>query len=371
MTTPTDAAPPRLPDIDDARLDAIEGRVFAGIAGERAVHRRRRRVWTGVGVAAAAVVVAVAVVPAAVGLLGGGSSGTMSLVGPEAVAPQVAPGAGVADSGAKGLADGSSGTSSGTADTGAGTSSTSRDVVTTATASVRVGDVRTGIARIGDEAKKHGGYIQGMSIGQTGTVSPLPAAGDGTQTVEPAVPVSGAWITVRIPAAALDDVVASLAGFGQVEASTVDRQDVTDQAVDLRARVDASQASVTRLTELMGKAGSVADLLAAESALADRQATLESLQQQLKALDDQVAMSTLTVNVLPKAAASAANPAGFGSGLVTGWNSLVATLNGLVVAVGFLLPWLAVAAVAALLVWAIVAARRRRRRGPASIPPAE
>lgn len=386
MTNEKDAGLPRLPEVDDARIDAVERRVFSGIARERTTRRHRRRVWTVVGAVAAVAVVAIAIVPT-VGLIGLGSasSGGANIVAPQPAKPGALPNNGAADaiSGGSGStgSSGSSGSSGASGSSGSGTTS-QRAVVTTATATLRVDDVRTSAAKIGAAAKAQGGYVQSMNIGQTG-VTPLPATGGvpspangdavpapGGTTDGAVPPASGAWITVRIPADRLDDLVASLAGLGQVEASTIDRQDVTDQSIDLQARIAASEASVARLTELMGKAGSVADLLAAESALADRQATLESEQQQLKALDDQVAMSTLTVTLLPRAAAAPANPAGFGSGLVAGWNSLVAALNGVVVVIGFLLPWLAVAAVIALIVWAILALRRRRR-AHASMPPAE
>ena len=104
---------------------------------------------------------------------------------------------------------------------------------------------------------------------------------------------------MRVPADELTGVVDELSALGEVTASSVNRQDVTEQTVDLRARIDAAQASVDRLTELMAQAGSVADLIAAESALAERQATLESYEQQLKSLEGQVAMSSLTVTLRP------------------------------------------------------------------------
>jgi N-methylhydantoinase B/oxoprolinase/acetone carboxylase alpha subunit len=174
-------------------------------------------------------------------------------------------------------------------------------------------------------------------------------------------PPDGAWITVRVPAEGLQSLVDQLSGLGEVTASTINRQDVTEVTLDLEARVTAAQASVDRLTQLMAQAGSVADLIAAEAALAERQATLESYQQQLKYYDDQVAMSTLTVTLTQPVETVEADPAGFGDGLAAGWNGLVATLNGIVIAVGFLIPWIAVLAVLGLIVWGIVRLVRRNR----------
>jgi hypothetical protein len=387
MMTGMDAASPRLPEIDDERLAVVEAGLFAGIAREREARgRRRRRIWTGVGAAAAVVVVALAIVPAA-GLLGfHASSGSAGSVAIAPLPPQGVSGTGANDA-EKSVGSGTANSGgSGSTGSGSGAASTQRDVVTTASATVRVDDVRAAATKIGATAKAHGGYVQSMNIGQTGSTPP-PVTGQGTDsgtgvgadtgtgtgTIEPSPPVSGAWITVRVPADQLDDVVTSLSGIGTVEASSIDRQDVTDQATVLRAQVAASQASVDRLTQLIGKAASVADLLTAETALTDRQAALESEQQQLKALEDQVAMSTLTVTLLPHEAAKPASTAGFGSGLVAGWNSLVGALNGVVIVVGFLLPWIIVAAIVALIVWGVMVLVRRRRRRPVAspMPPAE
>ena len=140
--------------------------------------------------------------------------------------------------------------------------------------------------------------------------------------------------------------------------SSISRDDVTSTAVDLRARIVSARASVERLTALMGQSGSVADLIAAESALSERQAQLESYEQQLETLDEQVALSTLSVQLTEQTTAAEADPAGFGDGLLAGRNGLIASMNGLVVALGFLLPWLGIAALVLLAVWFI---RRRRR----------
>ncbi len=217
---------------------------------------------------------------------------------------------------------------------------------------------------IADAATSRDGYVESMSIGRSGEIVPVdPMTGmvyDSTMPY-PYTP-DGAWITVRVPAEGLQSLVDQLSGLGEVTASTINRQDVTEVTLDLEARVEAAQASVDRLTQLMTQAGSLADLIAAESALAERQATLESYQQQLKYYDEQVAMSTLTVTLTEPVETVVADPAGFGDGLAAGWNGLVATLNGIVVAIGFLLPWIVVLALAGLIVWGIVRLVRRRNR---------
>lgn len=111
----------------------------------------------------------------------------------------------------------------------------------------------------------------------------------------------------------------------------------------------------------MAKAGSVGDLLQAEQALSERQAELESLQREYDRLGDQVAMSTLSVD-LTRSASANVDPNGFGDGLVAGWNALVGFLGGLIVVIGAVLPWVGAVGVVAFVVWLIVRLVHRRHK---------
>lgn len=366
----TDDTTPVLPELSAERIDELEEALFDGIARERRLERaaerrdaqrrmrRRRAVWWTTAAAAVVVIGAVAIGPT-LGRLGtqgaGGSTADESA--------QNAPDAPVTGDGVVGQDD--SGLAGGSAGSDGSGSVANREIVATAQATVRVDDVAAAAQQIGAAAAARGGYVESMNVGQQASsavdgAADEGAAGGAVDGTLPAPDVSGAWVTVRVPADQLTGAIDELSQLGTVEASSITRQDVTAQAVDLRARIDALQASVDRLTQLMGKAGTVGDLITAESALSQRQADLESYQQQLKALESQVSMSSLTVSLVEKTQTVAADPAGFADGLAAGWNGLVATLNGLVVAVGFLLPWLIVVLVGGA-VWWIVRARRGRR----------
>lgn len=358
------AGPPPLPTLSDVRIDEIEEALFEGIARERAANeadrrrsdarrtRRRRAVWWTTAAAAVVVVGAVAIGPmlGGLGIVGTAGSSAVDESAPDlgsATVPQSG------DAGATGFVgrDGDATQSApGDAD---------REIIAIAQASVRVDDAAVAAQAIGAAAEARGGYVESMNVGKDGAVRFPGDVQDDTTAPLPAT--SGAWVTVRVPADELTGAIDELSALGTVESSSITRQDVTEQAVDLRARIDALRASVARLTELMGKAGGVGDLIAAETALSERQAELESYQQQLKSLESQVSLSSLTVSLLEKTEVAEADPAGFGDGLANGWNGLVATLNGLVIAIGFLIPWIVVAAVVALVVWGVVRLRRRRR----------
>lgn len=356
-----------LPELTDERIDEIENALFADIARERAARRARRSRWMMAGGAAAAVVViAAAVLPPVVSsFMAPQGAGDSAFVGtqssPEIGGGAVAPDMGEADGGIVDLAPGGDDASSAGGDATEEGAST-REIITTATATVVVDDPEEAAQAIGAAAEARGGYVESMRIGKTGVTGPADGSGAEYDVIVPyPTPIDGAWITVRVPADQLTALTSDLSEFGDVTASAIQREDVTEQAVDLRARIDATQASVDRLTELMSQAGSLSDLIEAERALSERQAMLESYRQQLESLEGQVQMSTLTVTLTTEPEPVEANPAGFGDGLAAGWNGLVATVNGIVIGLGFLIPWIAVAGVVGLVVWGIVALARGRR----------
>ena len=221
--------------------------------------------------------------------------------------------------------------------------------------------------------RRRAGSLQHVDLvddiaGATEKLTKLAAAYDGyvehlrsANASDDASEATSGWVTLRIPADRLDGARSDLAGIGDLSRMEVSERDVTSQAIDLEARIDSLQASVDRLTDLMDNAGSVGDLIEAETALSERQSQLESYQRELDHLDDQVSMSTLDIELKRDGAAASTDPAGFGDGLLTGWNGLIVFLNGLVVAFGFLLPWIGVLGVAGLIVWFIVRLIRRRR----------
>lgn len=331
---------PELPELSAESIDRIENAVFAEIAHSRPVARTsttrarsRRRGWlTGLGVAAA-FAAGILIAPPILTVVSSG--GSMSASDSSGAVAESAPNTSSVAIDAESAAAGEIPT---------------REIIQNANVTLQVKDIRDAADQISALADEHGGYVETTEIR---------TAPDADQTSDQAPPDSGSgWISIRIPAADLSGVMDELGSSGTVLDSSISKEDVTSVAIDLRAHVDATRASVERLTELMSNTATVSELIEAELALSDRQAQLESYEQQLAALDDQVAMSSLHVELTRTASATAADPAGFGDGLLAGWNGLIVSLNALVIAFGFLLPWLAVAGVVLLVIWLI---RRRRR----------
>lgn len=193
------------------------------------------------------------------------------------------------------------------------------------------------------------------------------AAAGGTVTQEQSGP-SGGWVVLRVPAEVLDRTVDDVARLGTVEDRSASVEDATEEVVDLDARVASQQASVARVRALLAQATSIGDVVAIESELSRREADLDSLTGRLAALQGQVALSTLTVDLRGPGTPYVVpvEPVGFGEGLDAGWQGLQAVARGTGAVVGFLLPFVPVLVVLVGAVWAV--RRVRSRAGPASDP---
>ena len=195
-------------------------------------------------------------------------------------------------------------------------------------------------------------------------VSITEAAGgrvDGRQEFAPqGGDAGGAELTLRIPAERLSATLDRLKELGEVEELRLSASDVTREVQDIDARVTALRSSITRLLALQDAAATVEDLIALETAISDRQAELESLEAQQRFLADQVGLSTITLVLGSRDVAPVTEPDTFLTGLITGWEALVAFGSGLLVLLGVLLPWLVLLGVIGFVVLLIV--RRARRR---------
>lgn len=178
-------------------------------------------------------------------------------------------------------------------------------------------------------------------------------------------------LTLQVPADKLDATLTRLAEVGTVAQQNVSSVDVTTQVVDIDSRVATLKASVARMQAMMAKAETVSDLVAIESELTTRQAELESLESQQKQLAAMVALAPITVTLSTTTAPEPVdNP--FLRGLKQGWTAFLDSIEGLLVFLGGVLPFLVVAGLVA---WPIIAWRRRvaasRRASEASAPQPE
>jgi hypothetical protein len=212
-----------------------------------------------------------------------------------------------------------------------------RQLVRTANVDLRSDDVLKAIGEIKDRAQAAGGF-----------------AGEENSTKD-----SGT-VTVRVPSNELDKVVRDLVKVGDVTRSEVRSEDVTDQLVDVEARIATQRASVERLRVLFERAGSTSEVAQVEAELTKRQADLESMQRRSESLKGKVALATLTVRVATvPIAAPEPEEVGFFGALAGGWNALVTVVSVILVGVGAMLPFVVALGIPAA---AVVYVLRRRKR---------
>lgn len=172
-------------------------------------------------------------------------------------------------------------------------------------------------------------------------------------------------IVLRVPPPALNHMIGDIDALGRETSRTVHGTDQTAAKADIDARATELATSVARLRQFMSRAVRVTDLITLENDLTQRQGELESLRGQQGALGDQIQLATLTVSLIPPTAPphkpKPTRPAGFGAAFGTGLHGLAVTIRWLLAALGYALPVLLIAGLAA---GAVLEVRRRRRPAP-------
>ena len=169
-----------------------------------------------------------------------------------------------------------------------------------------------------------------------------------------------AVLTLRVPPKAFDSTLAALAALGDERDRQLGSEDVTDQVVDLEARLATQRASVERVRALLAEANTIGEVVQVEGEVTKRTADLEALEARLEALTAQVDLSTITLRLDSEGGPVVGSALGFGDGLRGGWAALTTTGRLLAVTAGALLPFLPLVLVGALIAW-----RARSRRATA------
>jgi len=114
-----------------------------------------------------------------------------------------------------------------------------------------------------------------------------------------------ASLTVRVPAEKLEDALARFRALAvDVENQRVDSQDVTEEYVDLEARLTNAQRTERELQELLdsrSETGKTSDILEVYRELTGIRAQIEQLQGRMKYLDNLSAMATVQIELTPDA----------------------------------------------------------------------
>lgn len=102
-------------------------------------------------------------------------------------------------------------------------------------------------------------------------------------------------ITVKVPNTEFDSALSKIETFGEVRERSVNIEDITARYVDVSVRITNLRKTRERLQELFSRATKVEDILNIERELNRVTSELESLEAQMRTMDNQVAYSTIHV----------------------------------------------------------------------------
>ena len=189
------------------------------------------------------------------------------------------------------------------------------------------------------------------------------ASGGWTASVSERVSNAGirtCYLTLRIPAEALDTFLTGTDELGQVTQRTENAQDVTESYQDTQGRLATQQALMDRLQTLVTSAASLSELLELEVQIAETQYQIDRLQSQLNTTERRVNFATVDITLREEEDASVGGSLGawLAEALQSGGEAFVESLESAVVFLAAALPFVVIVAV----VWLIVRGVRNRKR---------
>lgn len=175
----------------------------------------------------------------------------------------------------------------------------SRKLIKEISLSIETKDYDNYIASIRNNVSANGGYIESSNESSYSELRSFEAV-------------------IRIPVTKADGFTKSASKDVTVVEKSENVEDVTEQYVDVQARIKVYKAEEESLIEIMKKASNVKDLLSVKERLANVRAQIESYTAQLKSLENQTDYSTITLTV--EEVEREVKKEGYWSGI---WNNII------------------------------------------------
>lgn len=221
-------------------------------------------------------------------------------------------------------------------------------IIRTGDLSLVVTDTETTLTEIARLAESNGGWVVSSSLYQYDS-----RAKSGN-------------IVIRIPADGFNSAMAAIKALAlEVTSESSSGQDVTEEYVDLEARLGNLEATAARVRGFLDDANRVEDALAVNQELSRLEGEIESIKGRMQYLSQSAAFSTLSINLTPDILAQPIEVAGWRPQGVA--RDAVESLIQIMQALGTLIIWLVIvllplAVVIGLPAWWIIRRVRRGRR---------
>jgi hypothetical protein len=112
---------------------------------------------------------------------------------------------------------------------------------------------------------------------------------------------ASASLTLRVPAKSFRETLSGLESVGTVTYRNIEGEDVTEDFIDVEARLKNKLVLRDRLKQLLDKATEVKDILSIETELNRVQSDIDSMQGRIKSLKGQIEYATVTLDFERKA----------------------------------------------------------------------
>ncbi len=160
---------------------------------------------------------------------------------------------------------------------------TSRKLIKNVNLEVETEEFDTLLSTVEQKTETLGGYIE-----ESYTYNGSEYRGRGTRNAN---------LMIRIPAKKLGDFLSEIAEVSNVISRNERVTDVTLQYVDMESHKKALVAEQDRLLELLEQAENIEDIITIESRLSDVRYQIESMESQLRTMDNQVSYSTINLSI--------------------------------------------------------------------------
>lgn len=156
-------------------------------------------------------------------------------------------------------------------------------------------------------------------------------------------------VVLRVPSERFEAALSSVRDLGTVEREMISGEDVSQEFVDLEARLRNLTAQEAVLLRLMDRAKTVSDTIEVQHELTGIQLQIEQIRGRLRFLEDRTSLATIRATVA-EAGAVATEPGIIQQGWERAVEGFLAVIGGLITALGIVLPLGALALAAWMLV---------------------
>ena len=179
--------------------------------------------------------------------------------------------------------------------------------------------VRTAVQRIEQVAPRYGGFVLSTSIDEANSTEGV--------------------VVIRIPSEDFEVALRDVKNAGDLVGENVSGRDVSQEFIDLGARIRNLEAQEAVLLDLMERATTIGETITVQNNLSGIQLEIERLRGRLNFLEDRTSLGTISVAVVEAGAPSPSDANAFAQA----WEQAVDILEGLgagsiVVLIGFVLP---------------------------------